>query len=231
MFVHDFFHHHFVFVAVFEVLQYVVHKLFRTGVGRHKQPVFILLYERPRIEFVFDQVVLPFVVLPIYFLPVEVVPNCPRHVPQLQPSHFVLVLFHKVNVARVHARLQRFGRFFDEGVAHDVVPGPHDARLEYAAHLLVRLPVAGPREPGVPIIHARPLFKSLAALIPEPRKNVHDLFVKIHVNAVSEQLHKVLAPRVQQFQRVGGPVRAVKFHVGVNPCKRLPVGGQQASHS
>ena len=177
------------------------------------------------------EVVLPFVVFPIYFLPVEVVPDGARHVAQLQPLQLVLILFHALNVPRVHARLQRFGRFFGEGVAHDVVPRSQDARLEYAAHLLVRRPVAGPRKPGVPVVRAGPLLESFAELIRKPRKGVHNLFVKRHVNAVGEQLHKVPAPRIQQLEGVRGPVRALKFHFGVNPCDRFPVGGQQAAHS
>ena len=234
MLVQDFFHHHFVFVAVLEVLQYVGHELRGARLRRHQQPVFILLYECPRIEFVLDQVVLAFVVLPIYFLPVEVVPNGARHVPQRQSLHPVLILHHILNVARVHALLQGFRRFLGERVAHDVVPGTHDALLKYAAHLLVRRAVARPRKPGVPVVDARPLLEFLAELVPEPRENVHDLLVKVHVDAVREQLHKVLAvldPGVQQLQRVGGPVRALELHVRVNPRKRFPAGRQQAAHA
>jgi len=235
--VQDFFHDHFVFVAVLEVLQYVGHELRGARLRRHQQPDLVFRYICLRIEFVLDQVVLAFVVLPIYFLPVEVVPDGPRHVPQRQPRHPGLILRHKLNVARVHALLQGFRRFFGERVAHDVVPRPHDARLEYAPHLLVRRAVARPRKPGVPVVDARPLLKPFAELVPEPRENVHDLLVKVHVDAVREQLHKVLAvlaglvPRVQQLQRVGGPVRAFELHVRVNPCKRFPVGRQQAAHA
>ena len=137
----------------------------------------------------FDEIV--FNLVAIYFSPVKIMPYGSNHIPHLQSVQFVLIIIYKINIGLIHSGFQDFGDVVCKRVTHDAVTTPQYVSLEYAAHLVIRFPVAGPRTPGVPMIDSTPIFKVFAVLIPPPGVNVHYLFIRIHVNAVREQLHNI----------------------------------------